>query len=115
MSHSYNARSSRSCLRTSGGLAGERHLFLSTSQKYPAAIKGEKAVGVELVDGVTVARGIDGKSGSGVYSVDQNGESAEPKVEKLLAGMRKGGMVEKGWEHLEGEWERITGLMNGIE
>ena len=48
---------------------------------------------------VDVARGTDGESGSGVYLVGWDGESAAPKVEKLLAEMRKDGMVVKVREH----------------
>lgn len=55
----------------------------STSQKYPAAITGRRVGGVEIVDGVTVATGVSGR-----VEVDctLNDESAESKVEGLLAG-----------------------------
>jgi hypothetical protein len=86
---------------------GERHLFLATSSKYPS-LKME-ADGLKLVDGVQVARGIDGNVGSSVYSIRQNCESAAPEVEKLLAGLRKEGLVEKVWAHTEAEFKRITG------
>ena len=56
---------------------------------YPANTNGDVASGVALADGVAVARGTSGKSGSGVYSVDSGGESAGPKVEELLAKSRK--------------------------
>jgi hypothetical protein len=93
--------------------AGERHLFLATSARYPARWGGEKADGVPLVSAAAIARGIDGRNGrngSGVYSIDVDGESAGPKVEELLAGFRKEGLVEKVWEHIQGEFERITGV-----
>ena len=57
-----------------------------------------------------VARGTNGKIGSGVYSVDAQGESAGPEVEKLLANLRKEGLEEKVWKHIEDEFWRITGL-----
>jgi hypothetical protein len=88
--------------------SGERHLFFATSAMYPAGTGGEKAPGVP--GGVAVARGTNGEIGGGVYSINQNGESAGPKVEELLAKMRKEGVVEKLWKHTEGEYKRITGL-----
>ena len=79
---------------------------------YPAGTAGgDTAAGVPLLaGGVQVARGTNGKSGSGVYSIDWDGESAGPKVEELLAKCRKEGVVEKVWEHTEEEYRRITGL-----
>jgi len=90
--------------------SGERHLFLATSARYPAGKNGDAASGVPLADGVAVARGTGGTNGSGVYSVDQYGDSAGPKVKELLAKLRKEGVVEKVWKHTEGEFKRITGL-----
>jgi len=91
---------------------GERHLFLATSARYASRSTEEKGKGdgdgVQVGNGVDVARGTDGELGSGVYSVGWDGESAVPKVEKLLAGLRKEGMVEKVWEHTLGEFKRIT-------
>ena len=87
---------------------GERHLFLATSARYPAG--EDKTPGVPLAGGVAVARGTNGKIGSGVYTVDQYGESAGPQVEELLAKFRTEGLVEKVWEHTEEEFKRITGL-----
>ena len=89
---------------------GERHLFLVTSARYPAGSDEDATSGVPLTGKVAVARGTDGKSGSGVYSVDLDGESSGPKVEELLANFRKEGMVGKFWKHTEEEFERITGL-----
>lgn len=85
---------------------GERHLFLATSAKY-ASRRGE-ADGLALGEGVSVVRGTDGKVGSGVYSIQQNCESAVLEVETLLAGFRKEGLVEKVWKHTESEFKRIT-------
>ena len=89
---------------------GERHLFLATSAKYPAAKSEDAALGVPLADGIAVARGTSGESGSGVYSVDEFGESSGPKVEELLAKFRKQGLVEELWDYTESEFKRITGL-----
>ena len=57
----------------------------------------------------TVAKGTDGEPGSGVYSVDLQGESSGPKVQELLAGFRREGVVETFWKHTEEEFRRITG------
>ena len=56
-----------------------------------------------------MARGTNGALGSGVYSVDLEGESSGAKVEKLLAGLRERGVVEKFWTHTVEEFKRITG------
>ena len=66
--------------------------------------------GVPLTGAVTVARGTNGRTGSGVYSVGWDGENPGLKVEELLAKLRKEGMVEQVWKHIEGEFKRITGL-----
>ena len=89
--------------------SGERHLFLATSARYPARTGGDATSGVPLAGGVAVARGTDGTSGSGVYSIDWDGESAGPKVEELLAKFRQEGLVEKVWNNTEEEFKRITG------
>lgn len=85
---------------------GERHLFVATSARYPPATGGNAGVQLEST-AVVVARGIDGKDGSGVYSIDWDGESASTKV--ILDNYRKEGMVEKIWKYLEEEYIRITG------
>ena len=88
---------------------GERHLFLATSARYPPSTGVEANAGVALEKGLTIARGTKGESGSGVYSVNAKGESAGPKVEQLLAGFRKDGVVENVWDHTVGEFKRIMG------
>ena len=87
---------------------GDRHLFLATSARYPPGPGGESASGVPLADGVAIARGIDGKNGSGVYSVNWEGESSGPKVEALLAKLREEGTVDTVWKDSEKEFKRIT-------
>ncbi|MCJ1314411.1 hypothetical protein MMC25_008093 [Agyrium rufum] len=88
---------------------GERHVFLATSAKYPSRSNADAVSMVGLTDGVEVARGTDGKVGSGVYSVDQHGESASEEVVKVLEGLRKEGVPEKIWEDTQKEFLRITG------
>ncbi|KUI72036.1 Putative daunorubicin C-13 ketoreductase DnrU [Cytospora mali] len=94
---------------------GERHLFYCTSARYPprsGAGGGQGAPGVALPSGVSVARGVDGEPGSGVYSVDEHGESANAKVEELLADYRKSGTGERLWAYTESEWKRVTGSVS---
>lgn len=88
---------------------GERHVFLMTSAKYPARNPVEDTSGIALADGVEVARGTDGLVGSGVYSIDENGESYGFKTEDVLAKLREEGALEKVWNDLETQWKRITG------
>ncbi|KAI5208250.1 hypothetical protein E4T39_01454 [Aureobasidium subglaciale] len=75
--------------------AGDRHVFLSTSARYSAG-PGDPAEGVPLSvsNDLTLARGTDGITGSGVYSINASGKSAGPKVEAALASLRSRGMVE---------------------
>lgn len=87
---------------------GERQTFVATSAQYPN--KDALANGVPLPAGAAVARGTNGQSGSGVYSVDWDGTSSGPKVEALLSRYRQEGLVEKVWEHTTKEYERIAGL-----
>jgi hypothetical protein len=90
--------------------AGERQLFFATSARFPPRTSTDApAAGVPLAPGVGVARGTDGKPGSGVYSISIEGESAKPKVEQLLAAYRKDGTLQKVWEHTESEFVRVTG------
>jgi hypothetical protein len=86
-----------------------RHLFLAASAKYPASVGAAEVAGVPLAGAVAVAVGTDGKAGSGVYSINMDGESAGTKAVELLAKLRKEEMVEKMWEHTEGEIKRIAG------
>ncbi len=92
---------------------GDFHVFLATSARYPASMSEDAASVVPLAGGVTIARGTDGKSGSGIYSINQYRKSAEPKVEELLAQFRREKMAEKVWGHIEDEFDRITGLQHG--
>ncbi|KAK0710637.1 hypothetical protein B0H67DRAFT_684418 [Lasiosphaeris hirsuta] len=88
------------------GEAGERHLFLATSARFPGAAA---TAGVPLPQGVTVARGTNGRSGSGVYSVSNDGEGASATVEKFLSSLGDEGTVRDIWAHVEEEFVRITG------
>ena len=87
---------------------GERQLFFATSARFPAGGETD-AAGVPAPKGVAVARGTNGKSGSGVYSISNDGETALPKVEQLLGKLRKDGTAQKVWSQVEEEFVRITG------
>jgi hypothetical protein len=87
--------------------AGERHVFLATSAKYPAHKKGTD--GVQLVDGIGQAKGTDGVLGSGVYSIDMLGEPSKEAVFSTLSNYRADGTVDWVWKKIEEEFVRITG------
>lgn len=93
---------------------GEREVFFATSARFPERGETESdaagaTAGVPLPTGIAVARGTDGKSGSGVYSISNDAESAPPEVEQLLGNLRKDGITQKVWSHVEEEFARITG------
>ncbi|RAL03222.1 uncharacterized protein BO80DRAFT_377127 [Aspergillus ibericus CBS 121593] len=88
--------------------SGDRHLFLTTSAKYPAR-QGDD--GVPMPEGVSVARGVDGKAGSGVYSVKWDGESADNVIE-ILDLLREKGVREIVWRYTESQFKRITGVVS---
>lgn len=92
---------------------GQRHLFYCTSAKYPPQQSGKEGnnTGVPLRYGVSVSKGVDGKVGSGVYSIDGDGESISPNIETLLAKYREEGVVDRIWEYTESEFKRVTGTI----
>ena len=86
-------------------------LILEILHRYPPASPSDDvASGVPLTGDVAVARGTNGEPGSGVYSVDLEGETSGAKVVDLLAGFREKGVVEKYWTHTEKEFKKITGV-----
>ncbi|KAL0566989.1 hypothetical protein V5O48_015009 [Marasmius crinis-equi] len=87
---------------------GEIHVYLSTSMKYPSS-QQDASKGIAFGEGVEVARGTDGKVGSGVYTVNQEGESGSGEVEALLADLRKTGVVDRLKKHTE---EMFKGIVN---
>ncbi|KAI1374106.1 putative short-chain dehydrogenases/reductase [Hypoxylon crocopeplum] len=96
-------------LQTPSLECGERHLFLATSAMYVPGQDSATAAGVSLEGPLSTARGSDGQTGSGMYSVDNKGESASHKVETLLAKFRKDGTAEKVWDYIMRDFKRITG------
>ncbi|KAL3443350.1 hypothetical protein BJX65DRAFT_285353 [Aspergillus insuetus] len=87
--------------------SGERHVYLLTSPRYPAAegVDDKASLGGQS----EVILGTDGKVGSGVYSIGFEGENATPETLDFLVGLRREGMVERVWKHTEDEFVRITG------
>jgi hypothetical protein len=85
--------------------SGERHLYLATSAKFPCL--GSQSAAVSLEDGVSVALDTKGEIGGGLYSVGWDCESAAPV--DFLAGLREKGVVEGIWQHMECEFQRISG------
>ena len=88
---------------------GERHAWLCLSSRFPPRASGSDAQGVPSA---VVATGTDNKPGSGVYSVDWDGETAPKSVVDLLAKYRSEGVVDKLWGHIEGEFKRSTGTVS---
>ena len=88
---------------------GERQVFLATSARYPAAQDADASKGVAVAGGVVVAEGTDGKGGSGVYSIDAEGEGAGSKTKELLAGFRKDGSDERVWADVEEQYRLVSG------
>ena len=84
---------------------GERHVWLATSERLEGREDGSSSEATE----VERARGIDGKIGSGVYSVDQVGESADGKVEEVVAGLIKDGTQQLIWNDAMKEYVRVVG------
>jgi hypothetical protein len=92
--------------------AGERHVFLLTSARYPAkeqAAGTRQGVAIPGDEELGVVAGTSGKIGEGVYSLEGDGEAAGLKVERVLAQLREDGTAKKVWDHTVGEWIRITG------
>ncbi|KAI0508473.1 NAD(P)-binding protein [Xylaria bambusicola] len=85
---------------------GQRHLFLTTSARFPPANGAD--MGVPLEDGLEIAVGTSGAVGSGVYSVGVDCESASPAVLAILKGMRERGLVDEVRLHTQDEFRRIT-------
>lgn len=85
---------------------GERHVFLATSGKYKP--KEGKAVGIPLLDGENIAKGADGEYGSGVYSVDWDGEGPG-QAEAKLKELRRKELREVVWNHLDQKFNGVKG------
>jgi hypothetical protein len=85
---------------------GERHVFLATSAKYAPRVRG--ADGVSL-GGFDVAGGSDGVFGSGMYSVNWDGEKRGEESVITLERLRRRGVIDMVWRHMTAEFARIAG------
>ncbi|KAF1847629.1 uncharacterized protein K460DRAFT_414341 [Cucurbitaria berberidis CBS 394.84] len=85
---------------------GERHVFFATSEQYKP--KDGRANGVSLTEGMISGTGSDGQSGSGVYSIDWDGEGPSKGAEIALREMRRNGTREVIWRHFEEQFERAS-------
>ncbi|WPH03846.1 Hypothetical protein R9X50_00672900 [Acrodontium crateriforme] len=74
--------------------SGERHFFQISNLRYPAAKGG---VGLPIPEGLSVARGTNGKPGSGAYLLDWDGQTTGD--EAVLEKYREMGMGPKIWDH----------------
>ncbi|KAI0418463.1 putative short-chain dehydrogenases/reductase [Xylaria grammica] len=89
--------------------SGERHVFAATSAVFTPG-QGAGHAGVP-VDGTPLAqcRGVDGKTGSGLYSISPKNDPAPPKVEELLRRFREDDTARKVWDYVTSDLVRITG------
>ena len=86
--------------------SGQRHLFHSTSARYPpASTKDSPDAGVALPGGLQMAEGVDGKPGSGCYLLDQNGEKIGKQ--KVMDEYEERDMGKKIWEHTQEIFDRV--------
>ncbi|KAH7408729.1 hypothetical protein DE146DRAFT_606208 [Phaeosphaeria sp. MPI-PUGE-AT-0046c] len=85
---------------------GERQVYFATSDKYKP-LRGRSA-GVPRGKEV-VADGSEGMAGSGMYSVNWDGEERKKESLTQLRRLRSEGVKEKVWSHFRGEFDRIVG------
>lgn len=88
---------------------GALQLYCATSARFPPASGSGAAGGVPLSKGVTVAKGTDGKVGSGSYSVPVDCDDMSVEVGKVLAKAKAEGAEESAWAHIAGEIKQHTG------
>lgn len=87
--------------------SGDFQVFFSTSASYPARSFGTSTDGVPLSNGIAVVNGVDGEAGSGMYSIDEKGETGDTRE---LQKLRDEGLVDKVRQQVETEWARILQL-----
>lgn len=87
------------------GECGVLQLYAATSARFRPA-KGD-AVGMSISKCVAVARGTDGKTGSGSYTINFDGENVSTDVDKLLVKAKADGTDENMWAHIMEEIGRL--------
>lgn len=90
--------------------SGARHLYYATSARFAPQEGAEESV--PLSDGVSVARGVDGVLGGGVYSCDESNEEASTDVEQLLGTYIAQGLDEKVWGEIQQGIDKILPTSN---
>lgn len=103
-----------SLIQTSPDECAERHLFFATSAMYPSSQGDTALAGVPIGHKLSLARGINGQPGSGIYSLDNKGGSAPPRVEELLSQFREDGTAKRVWEYAMADFKRITGVERSL-
>ena len=96
-------------IQTSPEECAERHVFMATSARYAPREGGSSVAGVPVEGDLAVARGSNGKVGSGMYTLDVKCESSPAKVEQLLDTFRNDGTADKVWAHIKGDIIKVTG------
>ncbi|KAI5207183.1 hypothetical protein E4T38_03343 [Aureobasidium subglaciale] len=89
--------------------AGDRHVFLATSARYPAKEEGNVTQGVSISTDVDNVVGSDG--GPGVYSLFLDGQALKQPARQVLAEYRKDGTLQKVWSMIEKEFVNIKAAM----
>lgn len=79
--------------------SGKRHLFHSTSARYPAntALAASKSQGTAVPEGLQLAMGSNGTVGSGAYLMNWRGETSA--AGRKMQRLREQGVAKKVWEH----------------
>ncbi|KAI1372718.1 putative short-chain dehydrogenases/reductase [Hypoxylon crocopeplum] len=86
---------------------GALQLYGATSARFPPS--AGDAAGVPLSGDATVARGTDGKLGSGSYTINYDNENVSPEIDEHLAKAKADGAEERMWAHILQEIEQVTG------
>ncbi|KAG8162993.1 hypothetical protein KVR01_007471 [Diaporthe batatas] len=89
--------------------AGERHLYLATSARFPPrdlcddgmSTSDDSGEILPLGKGVRTAVGASGSPSGGVYSVDCEAEGTSERVQRVLEGLEKDGTADKVWKHVQ--------------
>jgi hypothetical protein len=87
---------------------GARQLFLATSGAYPPAKPAAGsaiAAGTPVPKGLAVVRGMDGKVGSGGYTLNYDGETSGKK--SILDEYHSKGVGKIVWEHTMGMFDKV--------
>lgn len=87
--------------------SGAYHLFFATNDCYSPKEVEKQTQGVSKPEGLDIATGIDGVRGSGMYCINERGESASATVEELITNYVKDGTADKVWQQTQDEWIRI--------